>query len=412
MKLVIFGIDKKRNLIIQFPIFVQPYTQQPLILYQLETVPVPIIDKNPKADSYTQLKIKKPKLALNLEMYINIRQQELATYKRIGYEFYCKKLFVVRHKSIHSCKSTIYFDLDKDIIKWNCDFMFYYNKTDITLTVLDGGNERLANWPSDKHIICSINNDIPIEILSHPYVLVNRSVLCNCGIEAENNFLLESLAACHDANTNLIMYFTVNTTFTNYLDQFNLIEELEFPVLTNKTTSEFTLPVFLNKSKFDESLLTTPQTLKNYIAQYKQEKENFYLKQRHDIDDLEIEILNKIFFTNNCVIDIFILIIAIILVITTIIIIYPLCKHNKLRTLVVSLALNQVKEVSAVETKEEEYRCKCTSQFHVILALGIMIIVLVIFAILQVKRIKLCRGQLFLNVVKIMLFISDVQYYP
>ena len=48
--------------------------------------------------------------------------------------------FVVRHKSIHSCESAIYFDLDKDMIKWNCDFMFYYNKTDITLTVVDGGN--------------------------------------------------------------------------------------------------------------------------------------------------------------------------------------------------------------------------------------------------------------------------------
>ena len=33
------------------------------------------------------------------------------------------------------------------------------------------------------------------------------------------------------------------------------------------------------------------------------------------------------------------------------------------------------------------------------------------FAILQVRRIRLCRGQLFSNVVKIMLFISDIQYY-
>ena len=32
------------------------------------------------------------------------------------------------------------------------------------------------------------------------------------------------------------------------------------------------------------------------------------------------------------------------------------------------------------------------------------------FAILQVRIIKLCRGQLFLNVVEIMLFISDIQY--
>ena len=37
--------------------------------------------------------------------------------------------------------------------------------------------------------------------------------------------------------------------------------------------------------------------------------------------------------------------------------------------------------------------------------------VLIIFAILQLRRIHLCRGQLFSNVVKIMLFISDVQYY-
>ena len=33
------------------------------------------------------------------------------------------------------------------------------------------------------------------------------------------------------------------------------------------------------------------------------------------------------------------------------------------------------------------------------------------FAILQLRRAKLCRGQLFSNIVKVMLFISDVQYY-
>ena len=53
MKLVTFGIDKERNLIIQFPVFIQPYTQRPLILYQIETVPVPILDHNTKAHSYT-----------------------------------------------------------------------------------------------------------------------------------------------------------------------------------------------------------------------------------------------------------------------------------------------------------------------------------------------------------------------
>ena len=70
-----------------------------MILYQLETVPLPVVDRKTRADTYTQLQIKKPYMALNTEMYINIRQQELATCKKIGYEFHCEELFVVRHKS-------------------------------------------------------------------------------------------------------------------------------------------------------------------------------------------------------------------------------------------------------------------------------------------------------------------------
>ena len=126
---------------------------------------------------------------------------------------------MVKLKCRYSCQSTIYFNLDVETIKENCKFKFYYNKRDITPTVLDGGNEIiLANWPNDKHIICNINNDIPVRIPIHPYILVNRSVLCNCGIEVENHFLLEFLAACENANSKLTMYFTVNTAFVNYLD--------------------------------------------------------------------------------------------------------------------------------------------------------------------------------------------------
>ena len=70
--------------------------------------------------------------------------------------------------------------------------------------------------PIDKHIIYNINNGIPIKIPSHPYVLVNRSLLCNCGIVVENHFLLKSLVACQDTSSNLVMHFTVNTAFVNY----------------------------------------------------------------------------------------------------------------------------------------------------------------------------------------------------
>ena len=263
MKLVTYGIDKDKNLIVQFLVFIQPYTQQPLILYQIETVPVPLIDQNMQTHSFTHLQVDRPYIAFNSETYITVRQQELKMCKRIGYEFYCQELFIVKHKSKYSCDSATYFDLDSEIIKENCKFDFNYNKTDITPTVLDGGNEIiLANWSNNKHIICSINNDIPIQIPSHPYVLVNRSVLCDCYIEAENNFLLESLAVCHDSNSKLVMYFMVNTAFVNYLDHLtNLTESLEFPILKNKTTFKQILPISLNMSKFDSVLLTASRNL-------------------------------------------------------------------------------------------------------------------------------------------------------
>ena len=95
----------------------------------------------------------------------------------------------------------------------------YYNKTDVTPTVLDGGDKIiLANWPNNKHILCNISNDIPVKIPSDLYVLVNRSILCNCDIEADNHHLLELLAACDKKFTKLTMYFTINLAFTDYLD--------------------------------------------------------------------------------------------------------------------------------------------------------------------------------------------------
>ena len=84
MKLVTLGIDQDKNLIIQFPMFVQPYVQTKLTLYQKETVPMSILGANNNAQSYTQLKVEKPYIAMNKEMYISLHPQELNTCKRIG----------------------------------------------------------------------------------------------------------------------------------------------------------------------------------------------------------------------------------------------------------------------------------------------------------------------------------------
>ena len=188
---------------------------------------------------------------------------------------------------------------------------------------------------------------------------MNRIVLCNCGIEAENNYLLEMLAVCHDSKSKLVMYFTVNNAFTNYLNKFNLTEDVEIPIFTNKSTSEITLLVFLNKTNFHESLLSAPITQKEYIAQCKHDAEIFDSQARHDIDEIE-KGLNKYSF-NSQVVKIFKFVVAIILIIATIVTIYAICKHNKLQALVTSLPLQQIKEVKAEGTEDADYKCKCTA---------------------------------------------------
>ena len=262
MKLVTFEIDNQRNLIVQFQVFVQPYTQKRLVMYQIETVPVPILDKNKQAHSYTELKIEKPYIVLNEEMYITLHSQELKMCKRIRYEYYCKELFVIKSKTKYSCASAIYFNLESDVIRTNCEFQYYYNKTDIKPTVLNGGFQIiLANWPNYRKIMCSHNNNIPVNIPGHPYILMNQSILYNCDIQAESNLLLESLAACKgpDTKTDLEMHFTVNLAFMNYFE--DILENLGKQISLNLTTQEQILPISLKTFEISPNLINAPKTL-------------------------------------------------------------------------------------------------------------------------------------------------------
>ena len=66
---------------------------------------------------------------------------------------------------------------------------------------------------------------------------------------------------------------------------------------------------------------------------------------------------NKNLFTNNLTVDTFVFTTAIISALSTRKILYLLCKHNKLRTLVASLVLQQVKEIGASAMKHDTKQC-------------------------------------------------------
>ena len=67
---------------------------------------------------------------------------------------------------------------------------------------------------------------------------------------------------------------------------------------------------------------------------------------------MELELPSKNVFFNNYTIDIFLFVTAIISLLVSTIAMYILCKHTKLKTLVISLALQQITEVGVV-TKQE-----------------------------------------------------------
>ena len=191
--------------------------------------------------------------------------------------------------------------------------------------------------------------------------MVNRSILYNCRIEADNHYLLKSFAPCDNKVSNLVMYFTINMACTNYLDLLPNLTNLSH-LIKDRTTYEQLLPINLSIPDFDNSLQYAPTTLNNFMHDYANNKEIFDLKERHVSTVESLNNSNKNFFSNNYIVDIFMFTSSIISLISTTLVIYL-------------------------------YLC------------------LIIITFLHYRKSRFCKGYKFSNAVKIMSFISDIQNY-
>ena len=135
MKMVTFGVNDSEELVVAFPVFVQDHTRESMTLYELETVKVPITDTNLAANSYTEVETSKPYIAFNNDYYIQLHILVLCMCKQIWHSYYYEELFLVKHKSKHSCESAIYYNLSKEVINEYCSFKYFYNTTIMALHV-------------------------------------------------------------------------------------------------------------------------------------------------------------------------------------------------------------------------------------------------------------------------------------
>ena len=166
--------------------------------------------------------------------------------KQIWHSYYCEELILVKHKSKHSCESAIYYNLSKEVIDDYCTFKYFYNTT-VMPSVLDGGHQiLLANMLTPRRLICTYASDMARPVPSHDYVLVSRSMLCNCHMESGLTYLLKSIAFCEDASTDYTMSFALNLAFLH------MIQELwpgNFSTLApNITSNEMFFPLGLSSN--------------------------------------------------------------------------------------------------------------------------------------------------------------------
>ena len=187
--------------------------------------------------------------------------------------------------------------------------------------------------------------------------------------------------------------------FANYLDMFPNLTEA-FLLIRDKTTYEQISPINLSIPEVDKSILHVSANLKNFVKSYAKIKEIFDLKERHVSMILKS---NKNFFSNNYIVDIFMFASSVISLISTTLIIYLLCKHKQIRTLITSLVLHKIKDIDA-SSNETYSECKTLAYIGIILT--ILSLIIVIF--LHYQKSRFCKGHKFSNAVKIMMFISDM----
>ena len=119
------------------------------------------------ANSYTEVKTSKPYITYNNDYYIQLHIPELRMCKQIWHSYHCEELFLVKHKSKHSCESAIYYNLFKEVINEYCSFKYFYNTT-VMPSVLNGGPQiLLANILTPKKLICTYASDMACPVLSH-----------------------------------------------------------------------------------------------------------------------------------------------------------------------------------------------------------------------------------------------------
>ena len=139
------------------------------------------------------------------------------------------------------------------------------------------------------------------------------------------------------------MYFMVNLTFMDYLEQLN--ETITTPINRNWTSAKQPIPISLDSFQVSSKLMHTPIMLKDFMEQY-QDNRIIVIKQENPKSTFKT-------FINSFLVDMLIFIAAILTIFLAFVIIYVLTGQSKLKVLMATIALQRVRTMEALNTDRQ-----------------------------------------------------------
>ena len=403
MKLVTFAVDRDtHSLIISFPVFVRDFRQPPLRLYEIDTVDVPIPDRNKNAQSYSRVKMHKPYIAVGDDYYIQLKMTELVMCKRIRYTYYCEELFVVKHKSRHSCASAIFYDLGPDEVVSRCSFDYRYNAT-VPPTILDGGRRLLlANFHGPRSLKCnSQSGGLSKPAPEYAYTVVNREFLCDCRLDLSHHAsILRQLSSCSEnGTTNLQIGFVVNLGFYEILKHRNKRLVGKIRPLARRKPQTFEVRM----SPVDGGRLDAPFDMKEVI-----DRMGARGKIRHSEQPTGPR---QGLIINRKTDQILTILAALMSGFLTLVLLFFIFRHFKLHTLVAGLTMATLPKMGNARLHEVAHPVVCSNPYLTVLATVVTIIASLLWIFTHCKQLTWLRGYKYSRACTMYIFLYNSHFY-
>ena len=206
------------DLLLQLPILIKLKVQAPVLLFSIETVPVPLDAETYIGDKreYTQIILETEYIALTDNDYVPLTQAQLSLCAKIGYMYYCEYAHLLKKHTEHTCMSAIYYDQESEIKANQCKIMVTFDNI-LESKILDAGNILILLHLQKPWTIACKGVSRVFEIEYSTYCILNRLELCECSLTAGNYLLSQTDTNCGDMPEARDGYFTTYYAFNKII---------------------------------------------------------------------------------------------------------------------------------------------------------------------------------------------------